>query len=235
MLRCLVLHPSFHTASGERRDCGLARGCRQRRLGLPNWVTGGKTRRELCSPDCLKERTLSGAHSIFSEATRTADSRVLGRAIPCSAVAQQRHKIIRNRLALLRDESVSEVTVGTAPTPTGDPLMRIYIIGKDGITLCRKAPATVNDGEIAVASNEELHAAPLSAKRRTSATSENKGRWQWQPGSARVSSRRTGFTSGIWRRGKGRHSQGRERLQSAPSRTFIGNTRFFPPAPWALT
>src|SRR6516164_6900106 len=102
-------------------------------------------------------------------------------------------------------------------------------------TLCRKAPATVNDGEIAVASNEELQAAPLSAKRRTSATSENKGRWQWQPGSARVSSRRTGFTSGIWRRGKGRHSQGRERLQSAPSRTLIGNTRFFPPAPWALT
>ena len=43
--------------------------------------------------------------------------------------------------------------------------MRIYIIGNEGITLCRKAPATVNDGEIAVASNEELHAAPLSAKR----------------------------------------------------------------------
>jgi Protein of unknown function (DUF3489) len=43
--------------------------------------------------------------------------------------------------------------------------MRIYIIGTDGITLCRKAPATVNDGEIAVASNEELHAAPLSGKR----------------------------------------------------------------------
>jgi hypothetical protein len=43
--------------------------------------------------------------------------------------------------------------------------MRIYIIGSDGITLWRKAPTTVNDGEIAVASNEELHAAPLSAKR----------------------------------------------------------------------
>ena len=43
--------------------------------------------------------------------------------------------------------------------------MRIYIIGNDGITLCDKAPATVNDGEIAVASNEELHAAPLSGKR----------------------------------------------------------------------
>ena len=34
--------------------------------------------------------------------------------------------------------------------------MRIYIIGNDGITLCREAPATVDDGEIAVASNEEL-------------------------------------------------------------------------------
>ena len=43
--------------------------------------------------------------------------------------------------------------------------MRIYIIGNDGITLCREAPATVSDGEIAVASNEELHAAPLSGKR----------------------------------------------------------------------
>ena len=43
--------------------------------------------------------------------------------------------------------------------------MRTYIIGNDGITLCREAPATVNEGEIAVASNEELHAAPLSAKR----------------------------------------------------------------------
>ena len=43
--------------------------------------------------------------------------------------------------------------------------MRMYIIGSDGITLCRKAPAALIDGEIAVASNEELHAAPLSAKR----------------------------------------------------------------------
>src|ERR1700752_619970 len=43
--------------------------------------------------------------------------------------------------------------------------MRIYIIGNDGITLCREAPATVTDGEIAVASKEELHAAPFSGKR----------------------------------------------------------------------
>ena len=43
--------------------------------------------------------------------------------------------------------------------------MRIYIIGNDVMTLCREAPASVTDGEIAVASQEELHAAPLSGKR----------------------------------------------------------------------
>ena len=43
--------------------------------------------------------------------------------------------------------------------------MRVYIIGNDGITLCRTASATLNDGEFAVTSNEELRAAPLSAKR----------------------------------------------------------------------
>jgi hypothetical protein len=43
--------------------------------------------------------------------------------------------------------------------------MRIYIISNDGITLCHEPPAAVNEGEIVVASNEELHAAPLSGKR----------------------------------------------------------------------
>jgi hypothetical protein len=43
--------------------------------------------------------------------------------------------------------------------------MRIYIIGDEGITLCREAPAAMNEGEIVVASNEELHAARLSGKR----------------------------------------------------------------------
>ena len=43
--------------------------------------------------------------------------------------------------------------------------MRIYIIGNDGITLCRELPATVNTGEVAVTSREELHAARLSGKR----------------------------------------------------------------------
>jgi hypothetical protein len=43
--------------------------------------------------------------------------------------------------------------------------MRIYIIGNDGITLSHQAPAIVDESEIAVASKEELHAAPLSGKR----------------------------------------------------------------------
>ena len=43
--------------------------------------------------------------------------------------------------------------------------MRIYIFGKDGITLNREPPAAISEGEIVVASNEELHAARLSGKR----------------------------------------------------------------------
>src|SRR5271169_582709 len=43
--------------------------------------------------------------------------------------------------------------------------MRTYIIGTDGITLCGEPLTAVNEGEIVVASNEELHAARLSAKR----------------------------------------------------------------------
>src|SRR3981081_152706 len=43
--------------------------------------------------------------------------------------------------------------------------MRIYIIGKTGIALCREAPAAVNEGEVGVASSGELHAARLSGKR----------------------------------------------------------------------
>jgi hypothetical protein len=46
-----------------------------------------------------------------------------------------------------------------------NPFMRTYIIGNDGIALCRNAPATVSEGEVVVASKEELQAAPLSGKR----------------------------------------------------------------------
>ena len=43
--------------------------------------------------------------------------------------------------------------------------MRFYIIGNAKITLCSEPPPAVNEGEIVVASNEELHAAALSGKR----------------------------------------------------------------------
>ena len=66
---------------------------------------------------------------------------------------------------MVGEESVSGSRRNHRRVKQGHPLMRLYIIGNDGITLCRKAPATVNDGEVAVGSNEELHAAPLSAKR----------------------------------------------------------------------
>ena len=80
--------------------------------------------------------------------------------------AQQRHKIIRNGVALVGEESVSGVTGGNGPRDRSEnPLMRIYIIANDGITLCPEMPAAMTEGEVAVASKEELHAAPLSGKR----------------------------------------------------------------------
>src|SRR6516162_10423945 len=86
--------------------------------------------------------------------------------MPCSDGAQQRHKIIRNGVALVCEESVSGSPAAAGRwTSQENPLMRAYIIGNDGIALCRKAPATVSEGEIVVASKEELQAAPLSGKR----------------------------------------------------------------------
>src|SRR5215470_14367076 len=43
--------------------------------------------------------------------------------------------------------------------------MRTYIIGNDGIALCRETPAAVNGDEMVVSSKEELLAAPLNGKR----------------------------------------------------------------------
>src|SRR5262249_28555123 len=43
--------------------------------------------------------------------------------------------------------------------------MRTYIIGNDGIALCRETPAAVNGGEMVISSKEELLAAPLNGKR----------------------------------------------------------------------
>ena len=75
-------------------------------------------------------------------------------------------KLTRNRLALLGKESVSvghrrrppPVTRRTHPCASISSAMT-------GLRCGARAPATVDDGEIAVASNEELHAAPLSGKR----------------------------------------------------------------------
>jgi hypothetical protein len=81
-------------------------------------------------------------------------------------VTQQCHEIIQNRLALVGEESVSVSHQRRPPRVNQEnPPMRVYIIGDDGIMLCREASATVNEGEIAIASNEELHAAPLTGKR----------------------------------------------------------------------
>jgi hypothetical protein len=43
--------------------------------------------------------------------------------------------------------------------------MRSYLIGNDRITVCHERPAALNEGEIVVASKEELHAAALTRKR----------------------------------------------------------------------
>jgi hypothetical protein len=53
----------------------------------------------------------------------------------------------------------------TLPPEKENQPMRIYIIGHDGITVCGEPPAAVNEDEIVVALNEELHAAELSGKR----------------------------------------------------------------------
>src|SRR5215469_12656733 len=46
-----------------------------------------------------------------------------------------------------------------------NPFMRIYVIGNDGITPRHEPPAELDEGEIVVAANDQLHAAQLSGKR----------------------------------------------------------------------
>ena len=59
--------------------------------------------------------------SPLAEYPLTCRSEVPRRAIPCSELAQQRHNIIRKRVALVAEESVSVVTGGTAPAQPGEP------------------------------------------------------------------------------------------------------------------
>jgi hypothetical protein len=51
------------------------------------------------------------------------------------------------------------VTGGTAAGANRRPTMCTYIIGNDGITLCRDATPELNEGEIAIGSSEELRGA----------------------------------------------------------------------------
>ena len=67
--------------------------CRARDRGLLG-VTGGKTRSEY----------IFSALPQIADITRSADHAFWARAIPCAGVAQQRHKIIRNRVALAGDD-----------------------------------------------------------------------------------------------------------------------------------
>ena len=66
-------------------------------------------------------------------------------------------------MALVGKESVSGFRRQRPQVNQENP-PSIYIIGNDGITLCRDAPATASDGEIAVAS-QEIAPAPFSGKR----------------------------------------------------------------------
>lgn len=57
--------------------------------------------------------------------------------------------------------------------------MRVYIIHADHVIVSREPPAALSEGEIAVTSLEELHAAPLSGKKLL-------GLWNKLPGAERL-------------------------------------------------
>ena len=62
------------------------------------------------------------------------------------------------------------VTGGTRRRVNQETLpMRIYIISKDGIALCREMPTALNGGEIVVASKEERKRSPTPTLRRMTA------------------------------------------------------------------
>jgi hypothetical protein len=59
--------------------------------------------------------------SLLAEYQEPADHGFSGEQFHARISPQQRHKIIPNGVALVSEESVSVVTVGTAPAQTGDP------------------------------------------------------------------------------------------------------------------
>jgi hypothetical protein len=98
----------WRAAAGRKdRDTGTVAGvrrpCEERRRQLDI--------RELRQLWCRLYKTEASPHlsrELLLQAIRLPKiTRVLGRAVPCSAVARQRRKIIANRLALLGEESVS--------------------------------------------------------------------------------------------------------------------------------
>ena len=93
-----------HHLRGKRQ--AICRGC----IGCDSRVLEDSS--GVLDPDCLCF-AINGAWHILKMAGR--------QAIPCSAVAQQRHKIIRNGVALAGEESVSGVTRGSGRRTTGEP------------------------------------------------------------------------------------------------------------------
>jgi putative transposase len=112
---------------------------------------------------------LTGPHEQGVRAGRSPDSNlqnpVIDRAIPCSNGAEESHFVIKKRVALGAQESVSVFTAGAAPAGYGGPLMRVYIINTDAVVVSREAQIEPADNEIVVASLDELRAARLSGKR----------------------------------------------------------------------
>ena len=94
--------------------------------------------------------------------------------------------------------------------------MRPYIIGNDGIALCRETPAAVNGGEMVVSSKEELLAAPLNGKRLLAL-------WNALPGvdKRRRVGDRAALIEQLWSAIERLPSRSREATRSAPrSRTW---------------
>jgi hypothetical protein len=84
-------------------------------------VSGGFREGFLCSLDSRPQPSRASFRSKLCLLIPLITAAVPGRAIPCSAAPQQRHKIVQNRLALVGEESVSGVTAEPPPGQTGTP------------------------------------------------------------------------------------------------------------------
>jgi hypothetical protein len=82
---------------------------------LPSVHAGSSTDRSLSKPRSVRNGTGQAAYP------RTCRSYLPRRATPCSELAQQRHNIIPNRVALVCEESVSVVTGGITPAQAAEP------------------------------------------------------------------------------------------------------------------